>query len=76
MNDMIAFELGMMGSQRGAMKKNKFRLGKENKNDDKIDEIPQNQGTLDLLRKNSSKFNWSIHRTNACLTTSLYSKNC
>jgi hypothetical protein len=51
MNDMIAFELGMTGSHRGAMNKNKFRLGKENKNDDKIDEIPQNQGTLDLLEK-------------------------
>jgi hypothetical protein len=50
MNDMIAFELGMMGSQRGAMKKNKVRFGKENKNENE-DKVGENQGTLDLLEK-------------------------
>ncbi|CAF0749695.1 unnamed protein product [Rotaria sordida] len=51
MNDMIAFELGIMGSSRSAIKKSKFRLGKENQHDDEKKTIPENQETLDLLEK-------------------------
>jgi hypothetical protein len=53
MNDLVAFELGMMGSNRGAMKKNRFHLGKENhknQNGHETELIPENQ-TLDLLEK-------------------------
>lgn len=49
MSNLVAFELGMLGSQRGAMKKTRFRLGKENQ--DGIETIPENQETLDLLEK-------------------------
>ncbi len=55
MTDLVAFELGMMGGgSRGAMKRNQFRLGKENHktlNEDGTEAIPENQLTLDLLEK-------------------------
>ncbi|CAF2585730.1 unnamed protein product [Rotaria sp. Silwood2] len=51
MSDMIAFELGVMGNSRSAMKKSKSRLGKENQHDDETKTIPENQETLDLLEK-------------------------
>ncbi|CAF3411317.1 unnamed protein product [Rotaria sp. Silwood1] len=51
MNDMIAFELGIMGNSRSAMKKSKLRSGKENQHDDETKTIPENQETLDLLEK-------------------------
>jgi hypothetical protein len=51
MQDLVAFQLGMMGSQRGAMKKTRFRLGKENQNGDAIESTPDNQSTFDLLEK-------------------------
>lgn len=51
MNDMIAFELAMMGNSRSAMKKSKLRSDRDNhqNGDDKV--IPENQETLDLIEK-------------------------
>jgi hypothetical protein len=52
MNDLIAFELGMMGNKRAAMRKTRFRLGKENnQNGNEIELTPENQATLELIEK-------------------------
>ena len=52
MTDLVQFELGLLGNNRGAMKKNRFRAGKENNlNGDGTDTHPENQGTQDLLEK-------------------------
>lgn len=53
MADLVQFELGLLGNNRGAMKKNRFQSGKgTNINGEEEAQIaPENQGTLDLLEK-------------------------
>ena len=71
MNDLMAFELGSIGNNRGAMKKNRFRMGKANNvNGEGTEAIPENQDTLDLLEKNSSRCHWFTR-----WSTSLISKS-
>ncbi len=50
MQDLVAFQLGMMSTQR-AMKRTRFRLGKENENGEETELTPDNQATFDLLEK-------------------------
>ena len=49
MHDLVAFELGMLGSQRGAMKRTRLQLATNTENGNNI--LPENQATLDLLEK-------------------------
>ncbi|CAF2062958.1 unnamed protein product [Rotaria magnacalcarata] len=52
MSDMMAFELGIMGSSRSAIRKSRTSSGKENhQNGDEPGVVPENQETLDLLEK-------------------------
>ena len=52
MGDMVAFELGMLTSNRNAIKRPRQRIEKENhQNESETQSIPDNQGTLDLLEK-------------------------
>ena len=52
MADLVQFELGLFGNNRGAMKKNRFGTGKANNlNGEEAQIAPENQGTLDLLEK-------------------------